>query len=279
MLMSGVPDPLYVAARTALLDALEAIGRHRGAVVLVGAQAVYVRAGASELAVAAYTTDADLAIDPTSLGPEPLLEEMLGTAGFSRSSLDVGAWSKDVPVEGAPRRIVVDLLVPETLGGPGRRGARIPPHDNLTARKVIGLEGALVDRDPHNIGALDRGDSRAYEVNVAGPAALLVAKVFKIWERRTDSGRLRDKDALDVLRLLQTTPTADMTKRVAVLLANPVSQAITAEGLGRLPELFGSRTAPGSIMAARAARGLEREETIAASIAALTQDLLEAIES
>lgn len=153
--MSGVPDPLYVAARTTLLDALEAIGRHREAVVLVGAQAVYVRAGTSELAVAAYTTDADLAIDPASLGPEPLLEEMLGIAGFSRSSQDVGVWSKDVPVEGVPRRIVVDLLVPETLGGPGRRGARIPPHGKLTARKVIGLEGALVDRDLHTIGALD----------------------------------------------------------------------------------------------------------------------------
>jgi len=277
--MSGVPDPLYVAARTALLDALEAIGRHRDAVVLVGAQAVYVRAGTSELAVAAYTTDADLAIDPTSLGPEPLLEEMLGTAGFSRSPLDVGAWSKDVPVEGVPRRIVVDLLVPETLGGPGRRGARIPPHGKLTARKVIGIEGALVDRDFHTIGALDSSDSRAYDVNVAGPAALLVAKVFKISERRADTDRLSDKDALDVLRLLQATPTTDMAQRVAVLLANPVSQAVTAEGLGRLPELFGSRTAHGSVMAARAARGLEREETIVASVAALAQDLLEALES
>jgi hypothetical protein len=108
---------------------------------------------------------------------------------------------------------------------------------------------------------------------------MLVAKVFKIWERTAETDRLSDKDALDVLRLLQATPSSDMARRVAVLLANPVSQSVTAEGLGRLPGLFGSRTATGSVMAARAARGLEREETIAASVAALTQDLLEALES
>ena len=36
---------LYVLARCVLLDALEALGAHRHAVVLVGAQAVYLRVG------------------------------------------------------------------------------------------------------------------------------------------------------------------------------------------------------------------------------------------
>ena len=39
--MAGEPDPLYVAARHVLLDALEAIEPHLSALVLVGAQAVY----------------------------------------------------------------------------------------------------------------------------------------------------------------------------------------------------------------------------------------------
>jgi hypothetical protein len=39
-------DPLYVAARRVLLDALDALVNHRDATVLAGAQAVYVRTGA-----------------------------------------------------------------------------------------------------------------------------------------------------------------------------------------------------------------------------------------
>lgn len=42
-------DPEYVEARRVLLDALEALGNHRKAVVLVGAQAIYQRVGAGNL--------------------------------------------------------------------------------------------------------------------------------------------------------------------------------------------------------------------------------------
>ena len=65
--MSGVSefDPRYIAARRALLDALQALGDHRGSVILVGAQAVYLYAGElEEIAVAAFTEDADLVVDP-----------------------------------------------------------------------------------------------------------------------------------------------------------------------------------------------------------------------
>lgn len=67
MNVRGEPDPLYVAARCVLLDALEAIRDHLDALVLVGAQAIYIHAGEAELAVAPYTTDGDLAIDPRHL--------------------------------------------------------------------------------------------------------------------------------------------------------------------------------------------------------------------
>ena len=59
-----MPDPLYVRARAALLDAVEALGIHRDAIVLVGAQAIYLHTGAADLAVAEYTTDADFAVRP-----------------------------------------------------------------------------------------------------------------------------------------------------------------------------------------------------------------------
>jgi hypothetical protein len=60
-------DPLYVAARRVLLDALEALAPHGDAVVIVGAQAIYLRTGDGDLTVAPYTTDGDLALDPSRL--------------------------------------------------------------------------------------------------------------------------------------------------------------------------------------------------------------------
>ena len=48
------PDPEYIAARRVLLDALEALGENRKALVLVGAQAIYLHVGEGDLAVAPY---------------------------------------------------------------------------------------------------------------------------------------------------------------------------------------------------------------------------------
>ena len=64
-------DELYIMARRVLLDALRALGHHRDAIVLVGAQAVYLRVGAADLAVTPYTTDGDLVIDPAVLAEIP----------------------------------------------------------------------------------------------------------------------------------------------------------------------------------------------------------------
>lgn len=44
-------------------------------------------------------------------------------------------------------------------------------------------KGALVDNSMERVAALDPQDDRAYEVKVAGPAALIVAKMHKITER------------------------------------------------------------------------------------------------
>ena len=272
--MPGAPDPLYVAARRVLLDAVEAIRDHLDALVLVGAQAVYVHAGEADLAVAPTTTDGDLAIDPERLGPKPILEDALGRAGFKREPDAVGIWQTSVDVEGTPRVVQVDLLVPDSLGGPGRRGARIPPHGQHVARKVVGLEGALVDRDPHLIAALDAGDHRSFRMAVAGPAALIVAKVHKISERVDAADRRSDKDALDLYRLLRAVSTTELTRRFRVMRENPISGNVTEQALEWLSDLFGAVRRPGVLMAIRAAGPLEPADTMAASLAELTGDLL-----
>jgi hypothetical protein len=115
-----VPDPLYVAARRVLLDALAALEQHLEGVVLVGAQAIYAHTGEGDLAVAPHTTDGDLALSPTDLAKRPTLEEALRGAGFVAGD-QPGRWI------GADS-IVIDLMVPDALRpwSPGRaaRAAR-----------------------------------------------------------------------------------------------------------------------------------------------------------
>jgi hypothetical protein len=202
--MLGEPDPKYLSARRALLDALGALAEHRDSIIVVGAQAVYLRAGAAELAVAEFTTDADLAIDPATLRPDPRLDAALTDRGFVADLAQPGIyWSPD--------GIEVDLMVPETMGGGGRRGARLGPHGNRSARKARGLEAALVDNDTIALKALAPDDHRIIEARVAGVAALVVAKAHKLGERLDRApDRLGPKDALDVLRLLRSRETDAM---------------------------------------------------------------------
>ena len=76
--MSGGPEPLYVLARNALLDAADALSEQLDAVVLVGAQAVYLHIGDSDFATAEYTTDADSCVAPAELHDTPLSTEIPG---------------------------------------------------------------------------------------------------------------------------------------------------------------------------------------------------------
>lgn len=144
--------PEYIEAREVLLDALESLGDQRGAVIIAGAQAVYLRTGESAFlgGVQAYTTDADLVLDPSSIGEDPKLEAAMAKAGLTLmkvgdTAVEPGIWIK--PSALAPAGIVaVDLIVPEGLAPPGgRRGARLGTHGNRAARKIRGLEAAVVD--------------------------------------------------------------------------------------------------------------------------------------
>ena len=94
-----------------------------------------------------------------------------------------------ISIEGREHIVPLDLLVPEALSpGEGRRGARLGPHGKRAARKVRGLEAVVVDNDTMTISALDPLDPRSIDVKVAGSAALLIAKAYKIAER-VASGR------------------------------------------------------------------------------------------
>jgi hypothetical protein len=271
-------DELYLIARRVLLDALDALGEHRDAIVLVGAQAVYLRVGDADLALAPYTTDADLVIDPHRLAEIPPLEQVLLGAGFAPASGDsVGVWltrkrtSRQVEAE-----IAVDLLVPLSVSpGSGRRAARLPGHHAKAARIVRGLDGAVVDADLMRLSALEPDDGRSVEVRVAGAGALLIAKAHKI-DDRLGSDRLTDKDAFDVLRLLRGTATADLADRFRRLSLDDRSAAATQRGRALLEAQFGRPQAPGVQMAIRAAGPLGKPAEIVRLFESLMGDLLAA---
>lgn len=258
-------DPLYVRARAALLDAAEALEAHRDALVLVGAQAIYLHTGDADLAVAEYTTDADFTVAPADLADAPLLADLLGDRGFTPRE-HPGGWL-------SPDGIYLDIMVPEALAGPGTRGARLGPHGKRAARRAKGLEGALIDREHLTIRALDPGDDRSVTMWVAGPGALLVAKVHKIVERVDADDRVRDKDALDVLRLLRAVETDLLAERLRLLQDGALSCGVTDEAIAALPHLFGSPEQQGVTMAVRAAGAYEDPATIAGSLVALVEDL------
>ena len=272
-------DELYVVARSVLLDALEALGLHRDAIVVVGAQAVYLRVGEGDLVVAPYTTDGDLALDPSLLAEIPPIEEALTGADFIPGGRDaVGVWFMRREVASAPEvQVQVDLLVPEAVSpGKGRRAARLRGHEATAARIVRGLEGTLVDQDILPIGALDPADARVLNVKVAGPAGLLIAKLYKIDERKGTS-RANDKDALDVFRLLRGISTEELAGRMRRILSDPRSAEAGQRGFRLLQALFG-RGGEGAEMAARAIAGVMDAAEVRLACELLVADLLSMLE-
>lgn len=250
-------DPRYVAARRVLLDALEALSAHGQAVIVAGAQAVYLRAGEGEIGIAPYTTDGDLAIDPAALQDEPQLETAMRAAHFTPSLTEPGIWLATATIDGEELTIPIDLIVPEGVAPPGgRRGARLGPHGNRAARRAVGLEAALVDHSPMTVTALEPSDTRQFEVEVAGVAALFVAKAHKIHDRLQSNrpGRADDKDAGDVYRLMQTTSPDNVATRLADLRKHITAGPVTEAAIGYLVELFGRRNGEGVQMAVRTLR-------------------------
>jgi hypothetical protein len=263
--MSGVE--LAVATRRALLDAIDALGSLADAVVLVGAQAIYLRTGEAGLALAPSTSDADLAIDRRVLPDEPRIEQAMRAGGF-QSTGQPGSWVD-------PAGIPVDLLMPAALADPGgRRGARIPPHDSRATRKTTGMEAAVVDNTVEAIGALESADDRRLSIRVAGLAALLVAKLHKLGDRRESAHRLNDKDAHDVYRLLHATPTERMAEALGRLRKDALAGAVTLAAIEALADLFGNEGSLGSLMAQRAESQVSNSALVSAQVAALADELL-----
>ena len=82
VMADDAPRIEYVEARRVLLDVLAALAPQLRAVVLVGAQAVYLRTEGRMAGYQPFTTDADVVLDPTLLGPIPSLGDAMRNAGL-----------------------------------------------------------------------------------------------------------------------------------------------------------------------------------------------------
>jgi hypothetical protein len=270
----------YVAARRVLLDAIEALRPHQQAVVLAGAQAIYLRTGPASLPIAEFTTDGDLTIDPALLTEAPPLADLMTAAGFGlavkEGAREPGIWEKVVVVEDVDIAVPVDLIVPADVAPPGgRRGARLTGHGRAAARKIKGLEAALVDNDVMSIRSLEPDDGRSAQIRVAGIAALIIAKAHKIADR-IEGGRgdrLKDKDAADVIRLMQVRSPTAVAAKLRLLRSHVDAGASTTSGLVRFERLFGTRAGDGIEMAARSLRGSVPSERVRAICLAWTREL------
>jgi hypothetical protein len=267
-------DELYVAARTALLDALEALADHRQALILVGAQAIYVYTGEADVAIATKTEDGDVAIDPNALdeAPRTKIDEVMMQAGFSHNlkSRNPGEWL-------SPAGVRVDLLAPASLTGSGsQRGARMPPHGKRAARRVDGLEPAIIDNELHEIVSFSPEDTRSFTIKVARPTALLVAKLYKLADpdRQKTPRRLLNKDAHDIYRLMRAVELDVFEAGFQLLRGDALTKDVTEQALGYLRELFSDPSALGPRMAGETEVPVGDPDVVAAASHALAQDIL-----
>jgi hypothetical protein len=139
-------------------------------------------------------------------------------------------------------------------------------------------EAAIVDNRELNVVALETEDDRSYAVKVAGPAALLVTKAHKLGGRQSEPSRLMDKDAHDTYRLVRATETQEIVDGYDILLRDGRSAAVARAGLAYLRRLFGDSSSTGAIMAGRVEEGIGNPSEVSASVVALVNDVLDAVD-
>ena len=243
----GFEDARYGAERSRrlLITTIGALGQHADAVTVVGAHAVHVwvqkKWGPIDME---STRDGDLAVNPVLIAEDPKILELLAGIGLEPARPERPGIYGLVSERGFSweQRTTVDLLVPETYAGSKGRSARIPGQKSATTR-AYGLELAIHDRTLTRISTTDGEPELTVDVNVAGPAALLIAKAHKVSERlagvekRPD--RLRPKDSGDIALLMMVTDGAEMAETMLKHVAErPEIRAVVHDGVRYLVDMY-----------------------------------------
>jgi hypothetical protein len=120
------------------------------------------------------------------------------------------------------------------------------------------------------LGSLVPGDNRQIDAYVAGPAALLIAKAYKLddrisqAEKQERADRLSNKDAGDVYRIMAVVEAEEVAQTLATLRNDPRVGDIAIRGMELLHTLFGGANTPGTGLAVEALAGDVPESRIRA---------------
>jgi hypothetical protein len=140
-----------------------------------------------------------------------------------------------------------------------RTAGRLPTYQPFTTDADI-----VVDHGPVEITAIDPADERSIVINVAGEAAMLVAKLHKLGDRLEKPERLDAKDTGDVYRLFDVIAPDDMATRLERLLDDERSAGATAKAIAYGDVLLGSASDTGVRLGVDALRTTIPEATAVA---------------
>ena len=87
---------------------------------------------------------------------------------------------------------------------------------------------------------------------------------------------MRDKDALDIFRLLQAVETRELAERLKLLCTSELSRSVTLEAIDQFRTMFADERSPGVAMARRLGNEVDAGDFISTSLVLLAQDLLHA---
>ncbi|GAB2518822.1 hypothetical protein [Paramicrobacterium agarici] len=204
-----------ITSRRALIDVIRGLADHREALTVLGGHAVIeVTQNVPSVPPDDVTHDGDLGVTPELLSDDPKLSERMSALGYETARPErPGVWS---PISQRDRGIYVrdsvDLIAPMSLARGDLtsartiRSARVGAHGKRAVSATRGTELSIIDRSLMTLRSFDEGP--AVDAYVAGPAALLCAKAYKIYDRldpaelQRNADRLRPKDYADVYRLL-----------------------------------------------------------------------------
>lgn len=237
--------PELVQSRSLLLRVLRLLHEQSEALTVLGAHAVFEQTKhIVELPGMDSTHDADVGVAPELLLPKPLLDHVMDSAGLEPASQSrPGVWGlKSEHGKPLHERLTIDLIAPASVAGTGRRSATVGPHGRRSVSKTNGTELSLIDRQWLTIESFDNNQpSRG--CYVAGVAALICAKVYKIHDRleptefARNPKRFKTKDVVDLFRLFLTKNGAEVRRVFDQGLSDARLTEAISEGVSRLLKL------------------------------------------
>jgi hypothetical protein len=122
----------------------------------------------------------------------------------------------------------------------------------------------MEDNEVRAIASLDPTDDRLVDARVAGIAALLIAKAYKLGERANDPAgdRLVSKDASDVIGLMLASDPLEVGETLARLVKQGHAAELTRQGLVYLDQLFRASAPVGVNLAVQALDGIRNADEI-----------------